>query len=248
MTEPAWLCVSNLRKRFGSRTVLDDLSFEIGQGKTLAVIGSSGCGKTTLLRVLAGLGREDEGRILVNGYAVESRPARDRQTLYLYQEPLLFPHLDVFENVAFGLRLRGVAEGLLRQSVAALLAELELEGYERRAVETLSGGQRQRVAFGRALIVQPALLLLDEPFSSLDPDTRSAMQLLFKRVAHEHRMTAVFVTHDLKEALRMGDEFGLLDGGRLRHYPDRAAFCADPASGVARERQFWQTLMEPGPC
>ncbi|MGQ0697227.1 MAG: ABC transporter ATP-binding protein [Panacagrimonas sp.] len=242
MTESAWLRVSGLRKSFGSRAVLDDVGFEIGQGRTLAVIGSSGCGKTTLLRVLAGLEREDEGRILVNGRAVQSQAARDRQTLYLYQEPLLFPHLDVFENIAFGLRLRGQAELQIRQAVAALLVELELEGYERRAVETLSGGQRQRVAFGRALIVQPALLLLDEPFGSLDPDTRSTMQLLFKRVAHEHRMTAVFVTHDLKEALRMGDEFGLLDAGRLRHFPDRGAFCAEPASGVARERAFWQIL------
>lgn len=245
MTESPWLRVSGLRKNFGARTVLDELSFEIAQGHTLAVIGASGCGKTTLLRVLAGLERQSGGHIRVGGRAVESLAPQSRQTLYLYQEPLLFPHLDVFENIAFGLRLRGLRDAPIRQSVTALLAELELEGYEHRAVETLSGGQRQRVAFGRALIVQPALLLLDEPFSSLDPDTRSAMQLLFKRVAQEHRITALFVTHDLKEALRMGDTFALLEAGRLWQFADRAAFCADPASGVARERAFWHALTEP---
>ncbi|MBA2408365.1 MAG: ABC transporter ATP-binding protein [Gammaproteobacteria bacterium] len=241
-TLDAWLKVQAIRKRFGARPLFDKVSFEVARGQTLAVIGASGSGKTTLLRILAGLDRDHQGRIFIDDRDVTSLPARQRQALYLYQEPLLFPHLNVFENIAFGLRLRRLPKTQVREQVEQVLGEIELQGLDARKPESLSGGQRQRVAFGRALVVQPALLLLDEPFGSLDPETRAAMQELFGRVASQHRITSVFVTHDLKEALRVGDQFGLIADGRLRNYIDRAAFCADPDSGVQRELRFWEAL------
>ena len=235
------LQVRGLGKRHGAVPVFADLALDVPAGKTLAVLGPSGCGKTTLLRVLAGLDRADAGSVRLDGRAIGELPPQQRQALYLFQEPLLFPHLDVFENIAFGLRLRPQAEAV-SVTVGRLLAELELEELQRRTPEQLSGGQRQRVAFGRALAVQPKLLLLDEPFGSLDADARTAMQLLFQRVARQHRITTLFVTHDLKEALRIGDGFALFAGGRLRSFPDRASFCADPASGVERELGFWRGI------
>ncbi len=236
------LQVTGLAKRFGSIPVLADLNIELPRGRTLAVLGASGCGKTTLLRVIAGLEAADTGQVRLGDRDIGHLLPRQRQALYLYQEPLLFPHLEVFENVAFGLRLRRCPERELRAICSRLLAELELEGLERRMPEQLSGGQRQRVAFGRALAVRPQLLLLDEPFNSLDAETRSSMQMLFQRVAAQHGMTTVFVTHDVQEALRVGDCFGVLVKGRLNTFASRAEFCADPASGVARELAFWSKM------
>jgi ABC-type sulfate/molybdate transport systems ATPase subunit len=157
-----------------------------------------------LLRVIAGLEVADAGRVRLAGRDIGQLSPQQRQSLYLYQEALLFPHLDVLENIAFGLRLRRCPQRELRAICSELLAQLELEGLEQRMPEQLSGGQRQRVAFGRALAVRPQLLL-DEPFGSLDAQTRSSMQMLFQRVAAQYGMTTVFVTHDIQEALRVGD-------------------------------------------
>jgi len=235
------LQVRGLAKRHGTVPVFTDLVLDAPAGQTLAVLGPSGCGKTTLLRILAGLDHADAGNAWLDGRAIDKLLPQQRQTLYLFQEPLLFPHLDVFENIAFGLRLRPQPEAV-SITVNRLLVELDLEGLQRRMPDQLSGGQRQRVAFGRALAVQPKLLLLDEPFSSLDADARAAMQLLFQRVARQHRITTLFVTHDLEEALRLGDSFALFTGDRVRGFPDRASFCADPVSGVERELGFWRDI------
>ena len=236
------LAVQALRKRFGATTVLDDIGFGLARGEVLAVLGASGAGKTTLLRILAGLEPCDAGQIVIDGRRAERLPPEARGAIYLYQEPLLFPHLDVFENIAFGLRVRRRAAAGIEHEVGALLDELRLTGFDRRRVETLSGGQRQRVAFARALVVKPALLLLDEPFSNLDAETRAAMQDMFRDVARRHAIGAVFVTHDVQEALTVGDAFARLDAGRLGRYADRAAFCADPRNGVARQAAFWRAL------
>ncbi len=235
-----FLTVRDLTKAYGDINIFANLNLELAYGHTLAVIGASGCGKTTLLRLLAGLEAADGGTIRIQQRDVTDLSPRTRSALYLYQEPLLFPHLNVFENIAFGLRLRGLAARDIECQVRAMLGELALDGFAARQPESLSGGQRQRVAFGRALVVKPALLLLDEPFSNLDPEIRMSMQSLFKRVTRQHEITAVFVTHDLKEALSMGDSFGCLAVGRYIAYPDRASFCADPATGVQNELRFWR--------
>lgn len=206
------------------------------------MLGRSGCGKTTLLKILAGLCDPDTGTLRLAGRSLAGVPPERRGVVYLYQEPLLFPHLDVFENVAFGLRLRRVKNAELRPRVEEMLACLELSGHAAKKPTQLSGGQRQRAAFGRALIINPTLLLLDEPFGNLDTEVRAQMQALFQRVAKQFGITSLFVTHDLKEALLMGDRLGLLRAGALQTYASREEFVQDPETGVARERGFWQSL------
>jgi ABC-type Fe3+/spermidine/putrescine transport system ATPase subunit len=236
------LHVEGLSVELGGARILDDISFGVDPGTTLAIIGASGCGKTTLLKTLAGLIEPISGRIRLGAAQVEHVPPHRRGIVYLNQEPLLFPHLDVFENVAFGLRMQHLPEAQVRARVTHMLVQLELDGLEQRSPHALSGGQRQRAAFGRALIIEPALLLLDEPFSSLDPATRRAMQALFRRIASGLNSTALFVTHDLRETLTMGDQVAMMRAGRLHTYADREAFCLDPATGVMREATFWQDL------
>ncbi len=238
----AFLEVEELSKSFGSEPVLDRLSFFVRPKDTLSILGRSGSGKTTLLKVIAGLLSADCGRIRLSGQDLQDRPPQQRRTVYLTQETLLFPHLDVEENVAFGLRLRRRPEKEIWVVVQTLLESLELADHRRKMPQQLSGGQRQRVAFGRALAVKPALLLLDEPFSSLDAETRASMQQLFQRIAREQGMTALFVTHSLKEALLMGDAIALLHGGRLKTYASEREFIEDPQSGVGAEVSFWRSI------
>ena len=241
-----FLEVRGLSKAFGTERVLESVSFEVAERQTLSVLGRSGCGKTTLLKLLAGLQVPDAGVIVRRGADITTLPVERRDIVYLYQEPLLFPHLSVFENLAFGLRLRKVEPDRVRHQVSQMLDRLDLADQGEKPPHRLSGGQRQRVSFGRALIVSPSLLLLDEPFSSLDAETRTQMQALFKRVAAEFAITSIFVTHDLKEALLMGDGLATIRGGQLKQYASRQAFVADPESGVGTERDFWGSLGDGG--
>jgi putrescine transport system ATP-binding protein len=242
----AALHVEDVDVRLGAQLILREVSFRVPAHSTMAVIGPSGCGKTTLLRAVAALIAVERGRILLGSEPVGEAAASRQRIVHLNQESLLFPHLDLSENIAFGLRVRHVAEREIRRRVARLIAQLELNGLESRSPQSLSGGQRQRVAFGRALAADPALLLLDEPFSNLDPDTRATMQDLFKHLAGEHGITALFVTHDLKESIRVGDHFAMIRDATLRTYPDLERFCADPASGVDREAEFWRAFSRRG--
>ena len=243
MAEPgAYLQVHGLTVELAGHCLLRDVALTLETAQTLSIVGRSGSGKTSLLRALAGLLPLTRGSISLGGRAVETLPAAARGIVYMGQEALLFPHLDVFENIAFGLRMRRQPEASVRAAVQQLLEQLDLLGLARRRPETLSGGQKQRVAFGRALIVAPPLLLLDEPFSNLDPGTRAAMQALVRSQVKAHGVRALLVTHDVKEALLLGDRLALLAAGQLRHYHDRAAFCADPATGAAHEAAFWRAL------
>lgn len=232
----------DVHKTFGSEEVIKGVNLDLGEGQTLAILGRSGCGKTTLLKIIAGLERQDRGSIVLEGNDLTKTPPQKRSILYLYQEPLLLPHLDVFENVAFGLRLKRLPKPEIAQRTEQMLAELELESHGRKLPHQLSGGQRQRVSFGRAMIVKPKLLLLDEPFGNLDVEIRSQMQRFFKKVVGEFRIPALFVTHDLKEALLMGDCLAYMREGILKTYADRDAFVHDPDSGVQNEIAFWRAL------
>jgi len=239
---PGFVAVEGLAKRFGPERVLDGITFTVGSESVFAILGRSGGGKTTLLKILAGLVSADSGRFRLGETDLTFVPPERRKIVYLYQEPLLFPHLNVRENLVFGLRLRHLDESTIRARIEPLIERLGLAAQLEKMPAQLSGGQRQRVAFGRALAVQPPLLLLDEPFGSLDATTRADMQRLFKQVARQVGITAIFVTHDLKEALIVGDRFGHLDAGRLRTFSDRSAFLADSSSGGAAETAFWRSL------
>ncbi|AKD05154.1 ABC transporter ATP-binding protein [Pontibacter korlensis] len=236
------LSIQNLHKAYSSQTVLDQVSLELPQGQVLAVLGRSGCGKTTLLKAVAGLFPTDAGSINWAGKSMGAVPPREREMVYLFQEPLLFPHLTVFENIAYGLRVRKEADAEVQQKVQQMLQELELQEHAQKKSSQLSGGQRQRVAFGRAIIFLPRVLLLDEPFASLDAHTRANMQTLFLRLARKYGITALFVTHDVKEALLVGDQFAYMAAGKLQLYTSREAFIEDPQTGVRDELAFWNTI------
>ena len=232
----------DIKKAFGPEGVLRELSFQLAEHEMLSILGRSGSGKTTLLKILAGLETPDGGRVLLRGQDMGTVPPNRRNMVYLYQEPLLFPHLDVFENVAFGLRLRKLPAADVRKRVMEMLDSLELPEQARKMPHQLSGGQKQRVAFGRGLIINPRVLLLDEPFGALDAETRASMQALLKRIAETFAITALFVTHSLKEALIMGDRIGLMQEGRLKVYGSKKDFIADADTGVQEELAFWREV------
>ena len=245
----SFLTVRRLRKAFDGTPVLRDVDLSLDARQTLSILGRSGSGKTTLLRIIAGLELADAGAITLDGRPLGGVPARDRGAVYLYQESLLFPHLNVAENIGFGLTLRANSEKDVGAKdvdaeVDAMVERLGLQGHADKMPHQLSGGQQQRVAFGRAAILRPKLLLLDEPFANLDVAIRAQMQRLFQDLAEAYAITALFVTHNLKEALLMGDRLAHLREGRLKTFASRQDFVDDPAVGVREEMDFWTDLRE----
>ena len=237
-----FLEVKNIKKSFANEQVISELNFSLGAHKTLSILGKSGCGKTTMLKIIGGLELPDTGDVVLNGVNINGKPPEKRGVVYLYQEDLLFPHLNVFENIAFGLRIKKTEKDIINDEVNTMIERLELTGQAAKMPHQLSGGQRQRVSFGRAIITNPSLLLLDEPFGSLDTGTRQRMQHLFKKLASEFSITSLFVTHDLKEAILMGDEIGFMKKGKLKVYKDKDDFISDPETGVQNEVDFWAGL------
>jgi ABC-type Fe3+/spermidine/putrescine transport system ATPase subunit len=205
-----------LSKRFADTTAVSDLSLEVGEGEFLSLLGPSGCGKTTTLRMIAGFETPTSGRIRMRDRDVTVLRPQERAIGMVFQNYALFPHLDVYENVAFGLKAQGFARSDIRGRVDRALDLVDLPGYSQRKVQELSGGQQQRVALARAIAPEPPLLLLDEPLSNLDAAlrerTRAELRALLKRLG----MTAVFVTHDQAEAFELSDRIAILDKGRLQ--------------------------------
>jgi len=202
-------------KRFGAVGAVDDVSLEIADGEFFSLLGPSGCGKTTTLRMVAGFERPDEGRIVLQGNDVTTVPANKRPLNMVFQQYALFPHMSVYDNVAFGLKVKRVPRAEHRDRVQEMLRVVSLEGMDKRRARQLSGGQQQRVALARALVNRPAALLLDEPLGALDVKLRKQMQLELKRIQHTLGTTFVYVTHDQEEALAMSDRIAVMNGGRV---------------------------------
>ena len=222
--------VEQVHKRFGSFVALDDVSVEIPRGGLVALLGPSGSGKTTLLRILAGLEHPDAGAIRHDGADLLARSARERDVGLVFQHYALFRHLDVFENVAFALRVRGRPRAEVTPRVEELLRLIQLEGLGRRMPAQLSGGQRQRVALARALAAAPRILLLDEPFGALDAQVRHELRRWLRRLHDEMEVTTVFVTHDQEEAFEVADRVVIMERGRIAQVGTPAEVFDHPAS------------------
>ena len=212
--------LSAVTKRFGEFVAVDDLSLDIYEGEFFSLLGPSGCGKTTTLRMIAGFEEPTEGSISVGGDPMRRVPPYRRPVNTVFQSYAIFPHLNVFDNVAFGLRRSGVKGEELHKRVTDACEMVQLSGFERRKPSMLSGGQQQRVALARALVNHPKVLLLDEPLGALDLKLRKEMQLYLKNLQHEVGITFIYVTHDQEEALTMSDRIAVMNEGRVQQVAD----------------------------
>ena len=208
--------LKNISVSFDGEKILDALKLDIKDKEFITLLGPSGCGKTTTLRIIAGFLDQDEGDVFFEGKKINGVPAFKRQVNTIFQRYALFPHLNVYENVAFGLRVKKLPEKQVKEKVEEMLAIVNLSGFEKRRIDTLSGGQQQRVAIARAIANHPKVLLLDEPLAALDLKLRKDMQKELKRIQRQLGITFVFVTHDQEEALTMSDRVVVMDNGKIQ--------------------------------
>ena len=216
MNKNVLIRLDGISKSFDGETVLDNMNLEIHDKEFITLLGPSGCGKTTTLRIIGGFETPDAGDVFFDGVRINDIPPYERQVNTVFQRYALFPHLNVFDNIAFGLRIHKRPDSEIRQKVKDMLAMVNLKGFERRRVSTLSGGQQQRVAIARALVNQPKVLLLDEPLSALDLKLRKDMQNELKNIQHQTGITFIYVTHDQEEALSMSDTVVVMENGHIQ--------------------------------
>lgn len=216
----ASLSIRRVEKSYGQKRVLQGIEFEATPGEFIVLVGPSGCGKSTILRAVAGLEEIDSGEIWIGGANVADRAPKDRDIAMVFQDYALYPHKTVFENIAFGLRMRGVRPDEIQQSVLSVAEKLELQGLLERKPSALSGGQRQRVAIGRAIVRNPKVFLFDEPLSNLDAQLRVTMRQTIAKLHKELRTTIVYVTHDQVEAMTLADRIVVMKGGVIQQIGD----------------------------
>ncbi len=228
------IAVKNIHKRFGDFVALDNISLDFPAGELTALLGPSGCGKTTLLRIIAGLEHPDSGQVLLDAEDASNRHVRERQVGFVFQHYALFKHMTVFENVAFGLRVKSrserPSEDQIRRKVKDLLELVQLDWLADRYPPQLSGGQRQRIALARALAVEPRVLLLDEPFGALDAKVRKELRRWLRRLHDDLHVTSIFVTHDQEEALEVADQVVLMNKGTVEQLGSPEQVYNHPAS------------------
>ncbi|WP_236571601.1 ABC transporter ATP-binding protein [Rhodovarius lipocyclicus] len=228
--QPVDLALSGLTKHYGRNVAVDSVTLRIAAGEMVALLGPSGCGKTTTLRMVAGLVEPSAGDILIGGTPVTRVPVHKRNIGMLFQNYALFPHLSIAQNVAFGLQMRGVGRAETAKRVADALALVQLGAFADRLPAALSGGQQQRVALARALVIEPTLLLLDEPLGALDKNLRESMQVELRQLQRRLGITAVLVTHDQEEAMTLADRIVIMRGGRLEQVGTPEEIYSQPAN------------------
>jgi len=228
-----FLTISHISKTFDQTPVLNDISLDVARGEIVCLLGPSGCGKTTLLRIIAGLERPDAGEILLAGKDITPIPSHRRDFGLMFQDYVLFPHMTVGENIAFGLKMHGWAQKKIAARVDELLALVDLAGYEDRPVYELSGGQQQRVALARSLAPNPRLLMLDEPLGALDRTLRDQLLVELRSILKQLGQTAIYVTHDQMEAFAVADRVALMRAGRIEQAGTPEALYLRPATPFA---------------
>jgi spermidine/putrescine transport system ATP-binding protein len=231
----ALLSIRKVEKQFAKRPVLCGISLDVASGEFLTILGESGSGKTTLLRLIAGFEQLDGGEIWMAGERLDQTPAYRRQVNTVFQSYAIFPHLSVFDNVAYGLRAKAVSRGEIPSRVTQALAMVKMSEFAQSAPSRLSGGQQQRVALARALVNRPRVLLLDEPLSALDANLRRQMQVELKSLQREVGITFIFVTHDQEEAMALSDRIALMRAGRLEQVAEPRGIYGHPATAYAAQ-------------
>ena len=231
----AAVCLSRITHRFGAVTALDDVSLDVLPGEFVTLLGQSGSGKSTLLRIVAGLTTPTAGQVFINGADVSSVPTQRRGVGFVFQNYALFPHLTVFENIAYPLRIRSMKAPEIRQRVSQALARVNLHDLGDRYATQLSGGQQQRVAVARALVYEPAVLLMDEPLGALDRKLREHMQIELRQLQQDLRISCVYVTHDQEEALTMSDRIAVMQAGRIHQIGDPVTVYRHPVSSFVAD-------------
>ena len=227
--------IKNVSKTYGDNTVLNNLSLNIRKNEFLTLLGPSGCGKTTTLKILAGFENSDIGKVLFNDEDISALPPYKRQLKTVFQKYALFPHMNVYENIAFGLKIKKVSKNEIDKKVSEMLKLVALEGFEKRSIDSLSGGQQQRVAIARALVNEPKVLLLDEPLGALDLKLRKEMQSELKRIQQRLGITFIFVTHDQEEALTMSDTIVVMNKGIIQQMGSPEDIYNEPANAFVAD-------------
>ena len=227
--------IKGISKTFEDNCVLDDLSLKIRKNEFLTLLGPSGCGKTTTLKIIAGFEEADNGEVLFNGKDISTLPPYKRPVNTVFQKYALFPHMNVYENIAFGLKIKKTPKDEIDSKVKEMLKLVSLSGFEKRKIESLSGGQQQRVAIARALINEPEVLLLDEPLGALDLKLRKEMQIELKKIQQEVGITFVFVTHDQEEALTMSDTIIVMNKGIIQQMGTPQDIYNEPANAFVAD-------------
>ncbi|MEO0564842.1 MAG: ABC transporter ATP-binding protein, partial [Chloroflexota bacterium] len=231
----ARLTLDTLSKHFGSVRAVDGISFDVKDGEFICILGPSGCGKSTALRMIAGFEEPTDGDIRIDGESIAHLPPNRRPTAMVFQKYTLWPHMTVFDNIGFGLKLRGYSRNRIREVVEEGLELVSLTGYEKRYPSQLSGGQQQRIALARALVLEPKILLLDEPFSSLDALLRVRLREELRRIQRRLGITTIFVTHDQEEALSLADRIAVMNFGQIEQMDDPSTIYAYPQTRFAAD-------------